>query len=44
MFAEAIFLDKVSVETASDIVNYVATDVGKVYDGLQVRSSTASVE
>lgn len=37
---KAIYLSKVSVETSADIVNFVANDIGKVYDGLQVRAHT----
>jgi hypothetical protein len=33
---KAIFMSKVSPETAGDIVGFVANDIGKVYDGMQV--------
>lgn len=32
---KAIFLSSVDVDTSSDIVNFVANDIGKVYDGMQ---------
>jgi hypothetical protein len=35
---KALHMGRLSGESASDVVNAVATDVGKVYDGLQVRT------
>ena len=34
---KALHMGHLSSETAGDVVAAVATDVGKVYDGLQVR-------
>ena len=34
---KAIFMNKVTVETAGDIVNFVASDITKVFDGMLVR-------
>ena len=33
-------MNKVTVETAGDIVNFVASDITKVFDGMLVRFTT----
>lgn len=36
---QAIFMAEVTSEQTGDIVNFVSSDIRKIYDGMQVRST-----